>query len=241
MANVLPVLGDIATRPTRAERSSLNRPTGPRRRLAVVQADLTRIHQVCRRDRATINDALLAAVAGALSTLLAGRGERLGTVVVSMPVSTRRTATATQLGNHTGVLPVGLPASPDANANLARIAAITRASKTSKQAASAGAVGPLFRALGAVGAVSWFMNHQHMVHTFVTNLRGPAEPLHLGGAAVGAVLPVSATTGNVTVAFAALSYAGRLIVTVIADPDAVPDMAGLAASLQDEFNALTSE
>ena len=239
MASILPVLGDMAARPARAERSSLNRPTGPRRRLAVVQADLTRIHQVCRRDGATINDALLATVVGALSTLLAGRGERLGTVVVSMPVSTRRTATATQLGNHTGVLPVGLPSGPDANGNLARIAAITRASKASGHGASA--VGPLFRALGAVGAVAWFMNHQHMVHTFVTNLRGPAEPLRLGGATISAVLPVSATTGNVPVAFAALSYAGRLVVTVIADPDAVPDMAVLAASLQDELNALTSE
>jgi WS/DGAT/MGAT family acyltransferase len=237
MASVLPVLGDMATRPTRAERSSLNRPTGPRRRLAVVQVDLTRIHQVCHREGATINDGMLAAVVGALSTVLAGRGERLGTVVVSMPVSTRRAATATQLGNHTGVLPVGIPTDTDVVGNLARIAAITRASKASKQAASAG---PLFRAMGAVGAIAWFMNHQRMVHTFVTNLRGPAEPLHLGGATVSAVLPVSATTGNVTVAFAALSYAGRLIVTVIADPDAVPDMSALTASLQDEFNALAA-
>ena len=240
MASVLPVLGDMAARPTRAEGSSLNRPTGPRRRLAVVRSDLTRIHQVCHREGATINDAVLAAVVGALSTLLAGRGERLGTVVVSMPVSTRRTTTATQLGNHTGVLPVRIPADTDAVGNLARIAAITRASKVSKQTASAGAVGPLFRALGAVGAIAWFMNHQRMVHTFVTNLRGPAEPLRLGGATVSAVLPVSATTGNVTVAFAALSYAGSLIVTVIADPDLVPDMSALTASLRDEFNALTA-
>ena len=240
MASVLPVLGDMAARPPRAERSSLNRPTGPRRRLAVVQADLTRIHQVCRRDGATINDALLAAVVGALSTVLAGRGERPGTAVVSMPVSTRRTATATQLGNHTGVLPVRLPAGTDANGNLARIAAITRAGKASNQAASTGAAGPLFRALGAVGVIAWFMNHQHRVHTFVTNLRGPVEPLRLGGATVSAVLPVSATTGNVPVAFAALSYAGRLIVTVIADPDVVPDMSLLTASLQDECNTLTA-
>lgn len=38
--------------------------------------------------------------------------------------------------------------------------------------------------------------------------------------------------------FAALSYAGTLAITVIADPDTVPDLAEVTASLDAEFNAV---
>ena len=54
-----------------------------------------------------------------------------------------------------------------------------------------------------------------------------------------ALKPVSMTTGNVTVAFSALSYAGRLTVTIIADPVECPDLSTLAAALQDELDMLT--
>ena len=44
-----------------------------------------------------------------------------------------------------------------------------------------------------------------------------------------------------TVSFLALSYAGTLTVTVIADRDAVPDLPDLAAVLQAELDALVGE
>jgi hypothetical protein len=46
-------------------------------------------------------------------------------------------------------------------------------------------------------------------------------------------------TGNVAVAFAVLSYAGTLIVTVTADIDAFPDSEVLVDALQCELDALT--
>jgi diacylglycerol O-acyltransferase / wax synthase len=52
----------------------------------------------------------------------------------------------------------------------------------------------------------------------VTNLRGPETPVALVGAQVHQVVPV--TTTDVPVVFAALSYAGALTLTVLADPDA---------------------
>ena len=44
--------------------------------------------------------------------------------------------------------------------------------------------------------------------------------------------------GNVTVIFVALSYAGTLTVSAIADPDQVPDLTVLMAALQTELNVL---
>jgi len=93
----------------------------------------------------------------------------------------------------------------------------------------------LFRLLAAVGFWGWFTNHQRLVHTFVTNVRGPAEPLAFASAPVEAVLPVPATTGNVSVSFAALSYAGTLWLTVLSDPDLVPDVAELTGALRREL------
>jgi WS/DGAT C-terminal domain len=57
------------------------------------------------------------------------------------------------------------------------------------------------------------------VAVFVTNLRGPEQQATLVGAWVREVVPVTTTTGSVPVVFAALSYAGVLTLTVVADPD----------------------
>ena len=46
-------------------------------------------------------------------------------------------------------------------------------------------------------------------------------------------------TGNITVAFAALSYAGSLNVTVIADPELCPDLSDIIQALQRELDVLT--
>jgi hypothetical protein len=52
------------------------------------------------------------------------------------------------------------------------------------------------------------------------------------------LIPVTITAGNVSVAFAALSYAGTLTISVIVDPDLVPDVSVLAAALDAEVDAL---
>jgi hypothetical protein len=77
------------------------------------------------------------------------------------------------------------------------------------------------------------------VTTFVTNVRGPDARLSFLGVPIADAVAVSTVSGNVTVAFAALSYAGALNVTVVADPGTCPDLAELAAALQRELDALT--
>ena len=59
----------------RAPRTSLNRPIGPNRRLAVVRGRLELAKQVAHAHHAKVNDVVLAGVAGGLRQLLAGRGE----------------------------------------------------------------------------------------------------------------------------------------------------------------------
>jgi diacylglycerol O-acyltransferase len=227
--------------PRRLPPTTLNRPTGPQRRLDVLAADLATVSALGHAHGGTVNDVILAAVAGALRALLASRGEELDVVAVSVPVSARQTATARQLGNQVGVMPVILPAAGDLASRVTQVAAITRQHKTQARGSSAAVLGGPFRLLAATGLLRWFVNRQRMIHTFVTNLRGPAEPLSFAGAPVRAVIPIGNLTGNVTVAFGALSYAGTLRITVLSDPSRVPDVAVLTAALrQDLDGAATS-
>ena len=224
-----------------AARCSLNRPTGRPRRFVVVRADLGRVRQAAHAHGATVNDVVLTAVAAALRTLLRGRGETVDHFVVSVPVSARQHASATELGNQTGVIPVDLPATGGRDERLASIAATTRAAKQTTTGASMAVLGPVFRFLARVGIFRWFIDHQHLVHTFVTNLRGPDERLAFLGAPVADVIAIAVVTGNVTVSFAVLSYAGALDITIIADPAACPDLDTLAAAMHDELDALTDD
>ncbi|MDX8052339.1 wax ester/triacylglycerol synthase family O-acyltransferase [Lentzea sp. BCCO 10_0798] len=219
--------------PSPGSRCSLNHPTGPQRQQTMARTSVTRLRAAAHRCGGTVNDALLTAVTGALGTVLNGRGDHADELVVSIPVSTRRSTTAAHLGNSTGVMPVALPTGGDTWSRLARIAAITRSHKKSVTS-----VVPIFRTLKVLGLADWFMNHQRMVHTVVTNVHGPDHPMCLGGAQVVGLIPLSATTGNVTVAFAALSYAGTFTITVVADPDRVPDLPVLTAALQAELDLL---
>ena len=221
----------------RAPRCSLNRPTGANRALAVARVDLAAVHSTAHARGGTVNDAVLAAVAGALRTVLTARGEDVDHLVVSIPVSARRRAEPTELGNQVGVIPVGIPTTGDPLHRLAAIARTTRLRKTAAPGASASLIGWTFRTLARIGVHRWFVDRQRLVNTFVSDLRGPDHVMSFLGAPVVGLIPVSGISGNVTVAFAALSYAGTLTVTVIADPDRVPDLDDLAEALREELHA----
>jgi hypothetical protein len=100
-------------------------------------------------------------------------------------------------------------------------------------------IAPLYRLAAAAGVLRRFLDHQHLVNTFVTDLTGPAHRLSFLGVPVAEVFAVPSITGNITVAFAALSYAGALTITLVADPDTCPDLPALAAAVQSELDTLT--
>jgi diacylglycerol O-acyltransferase len=207
--------------------TSLNRPVGPQRRLDVVAVDLAAIRDLGHAHGGTVNDVMLAAVAGALRTLLAARGEQLGEVTITVPVAARRAASGGELGNQIGIMPITVPATGDFGTRVTRTAEITRERKSRARGASAALFVPAFLLLARTGLLRWFASHQRVVHTFVTNLHGPEDPLTFDGAAVQAIIPIPSTTGNVTVTFAAASYAGTLRITILSDPARMPDAPAL--------------
>ena len=226
-------LAELASGRARAPRCSLNAPVGPHRALAVARTDLAAVHAAAHVRGATVNDAVLVAVVGAVAELARRRDEAVDELVASIPVSARRAATATELGNAIGVAVVPVPAVGSPDERLVRVAAATRARTRNVRGASAVLLAPAFRLLGAVGALRWATDHQRSVSTFVTNLRGPEEPVAFLDRTVTALLPISTTSGNVRAAFGAFSYAGTLSVTVVADAG----IAGALPELVDELEA----
>ena len=224
-------------RPTVAARCSLNRPTGPRRELAVVRAELAQLRRFAHaHDGATVNDVLLGAVTGALSTLLDHRGEHLDQLVVTMMVAPPAGVPAAPgRRNQAAVAPLTLPIGGPLAARLPAIASATRARKQRRRGASAAPLGAVLRLLAGLHLLRWWIDHQRMVHVFVTNLRGPAEPVTIAGLPVTGLVPISLATGNVTVAFAAMSYAGTMTVTIVTDPTHHPDRDVLVRALETEL------
>jgi diacylglycerol O-acyltransferase len=239
VASLGPALAELGAGGSgRAPRTSLNTPTGPRRRVAAVDLPLAPLQDAARANAGTVNDALLAAATSALSAVLRSRGEDPASLIVSVPVSARRQATTQELGNQVGVMAVRVPTHGSAAARIGQIAATTRAQKSSVRGASASLVAPAFRLVAAVGLFRWMIDHQRLVNAFLTSMRGPQQPLTLGGITVRRIVPVTLATGNVPVAFAALSYAGMITVAVIGDPDVVPDIGALAGIVGDELASL---
>ena len=222
----------------KAARCSLNRPVGRRRRFVTVTAPLEKVRTVAHAHGASVNDVVLAAVGSALDAQLAAHGEHVDAFVISVPVSGRSQESASDLGNQVGVMPVAVPATGPRSERVEVIAQMTGARKSSSRGASAILLAPGFRILATIGILKRCVDHQHLVHTFTTNLRGPEDPISFLGRRVRQVIPLSALSGNVAVAFAVMSYADELAVTVVIDPDVIPEPTALTEMLAAELNCV---
>ena len=178
----------------------------PYRGVAFLDADLSAIEAHVRPLGATVNDALLAAVASGYRAALHAAGEDIpARLPVSVPVALPRRGTSR---NHVGVMLVRLPLTePDPDERLQLIAAQTRAEKV-----RARQQGTLELMRGPVGArmMDRVARRQHLVAGFVTDVPGPAGPLRLAGAPVAEIWPVAVLAANVRLGVAAVSYDGRL-------------------------------
>lgn len=217
--------------PHLAPRISLVRPTGPHRRVAVIDLPLPEVVALAHAAGGTVNDVLVALVSGAVLRILRERGEWPPRLAFSVPVAERSAAAVTTAGNHTGVRAIEVPAIADDAARLRYLVRLGRCRRPVPRGSSSVPLGLTFRALARAGLFSWFIDHQRLVHSFVSNLRGPTHVLKLGGTPVRAITALSATPGNVGVSFTALSYAGQLSVAAVSDPTIVhPETIGRAVN-----------
>ena len=91
-----------------------------------------------------------------------------------------------------------------------------------------------------IGCIANLINHQPLFNLVVTNVPGPADPLHLLGAAMVDVYPFVPLAGNLTLGIAAMSYDNHLSFGILADLLTCPDAVSFVSGLQDDLESLTA-
>lgn len=223
-----------------APRTSLNRPVGAGRGVAVLRLPMAGVKDVARASGAKVNDVFLAVVAGGFRRVLLARGERVAGMRLrtSMAVSLHPSADAATAGNLAGTMIVRLPLDePDATANLV---AITRECTQAKARQRAVVSVGLMLFLARTRLTHVYTRRQHMVNVLTTNLAGPPVPLYFAGARLVDAIAMPPIAGNVTVSMAALSYAGTLVASATVDTRAWPDLPVLIEGMRSTWAALSS-
>jgi diacylglycerol O-acyltransferase / wax synthase len=224
--------------------SSLNRPIGPHRRLEMVSLDLAAVKEVRRALGGTVNDVLLAVVAGALRTLLRSRGqEPKGDLRAMVPVSIRGAEARGTFGNQVAAIFCPLPVGEaDPVARLHRVSQEMRGLKESRQAVGALALTRLgeFAPPALVAQAARLEMMTRFMNVVVTNVPGPQFPLYLLGRKLVAWFPVVPLAKAQTVGVALLSYDGRVGVGLLGDADRARDLPVLAGAFGDALGELTA-
>jgi diacylglycerol O-acyltransferase / wax synthase len=233
-----------------APATPLNVPIGPHRRLAFVRNQLSDFKLVKDALGGTVNDVVLAVVAGGLRTLLRSRGVRTEGLELRalVPVSIRSRDEHDHMGNRIvamrGPLPVYVE---DPVARLRVVRAAMDGLKESKQAVGAEVITGL-EALAPPTILAQASRLQFSTRLFnllVTNVPGPQLPLYVLGRKLRDLFPVAFLPENQSLAVAIMSYDGALDFGLLGDYDAMPDIAefgdALAASLAELVDAARGE
>ena len=223
---------------------SLNAPVGFDRRALVVREQMDDLLRAERFFGVTLNDLLLTAVAAGVHDLLSARGEVMEgrQLQVLVPVGADHHDDH-QLGNTLSVMLVRLPigAAPPVE----RLREVAGAERSRKEHGQAQATHLLLSSLNtmpsaAVSVASRLMRRQPFINLVVTNVPGPAVPLHMLGARMLDVIPFVPLGGNLSAGVAALSYNGVFTIGVLVDPDACPDADVLAEGIHRCFARLVA-
>lgn len=215
--------------------TSLDRRVGPRRRFGLIRSGLDRVKNIAHAHGATVNDVLLASVAGGLRELLRSRGEPAdGEVRVYVPISLHQREGGEAKGNLISQMVVTLPLGVRDPAS--RLRQISRDTARSK-AKSHPSLGSMPHS-GIAGRAFLELVGRQRVNVTTADLPGPPVPLYFAGSRVLEVFPLTQLIGNVSIGVAAVSYAGQFNLMVVADDDAYPDIDVLVKGCAAELDAL---
>lgn len=240
-------IGSSVARATWGVRSSAaltSQATGTRRTAGVL-LDLDDVHRVRKTVGGTVNDVLIAVVAGALRRWLDERGDGSEGVEprALVPVSRRRPRTAQPPGNRLSGYLVRLPVGdPDPVARLRAVRAAMDRNKDAGPGRGAGAVALLadhvpplgHRISGPVVAQAARL----LFDILVTSVPLPSLGLRLGGCPLTAVYPFAPLAQGQALAVAVSTYRGRVHFGLVADASAVPDLDVLARGVREELAGL---
>jgi len=229
---------------TPASVTSLNVPLGPHRRFDWTRFDLGIVREVKTRLRGTLNDVVLACVAGAVRRFLSERGEavsKLHDFRAFVPVSTRSQVERGTLGNRVAMIMVPLPVSePKPRRRMQQITERTREIKTSGRAEGTDLLEEIsdWTTPSLLTGMSRLAASLRSFNLVVTNVPGPPLPVFMNGARMLESYPMVPLYENQTLGVALLSYDKSLFWGFNACWDAVPDLHDFVGAIEREFETL---
>lgn len=189
----------------------------------------------------SINDMLLAAVAGALNAYLTEKGDPTKGVEVRalVPINLRPPAGGARLGNHFGVVAVELPVGLENP--LARVEEVHRRMEALKASYEPPVTLGLIEALGYAPQTVQDMVFDLLLSratAVMTNVPGPQQPLHLAGSEIRQAMFWVPQAGNIGMGVSILSFNGQVQFGLITDKALVPDPRTIVERFKPEFEQL---
>jgi WS/DGAT/MGAT family acyltransferase len=228
-----------------APSSPLNVRIGPHRRFTWVRGDLQEFKAIKNALGGTVNDVVLAVVAGALGRYLRMHGEATDQLVLRamVPISVRADVERGALGNRVAAmwapLPIGVT---DPAQRLLTISRDMDGIKESGQAVGAQVLTELsgFAPPTIMAQAARLQARQRLFNLVVTNVPGPQVPLYMLGRELDAMYPMVPLAENQALGIAIMSYNGQLNFGLNADYDAMPDLEALADELRASIEELAA-
>src|SRR3954462_14106225 len=221
----------------------LNVPIGPHRRLQDLRASLDDFKTVKRAFGGTVNDVVLAVVAGALRRWLRSRGVRTEGMELRalVPMSIRSEEEMSAGGNRIAAMRGPLPVYVEDPVERLRVVREAMSGvKDSKQALGAEVIAGLqdFAPPTLLAQASRLNFSTRLFNLIVTNVPGPQFPLYLLGRELHELIPVAFLPENHALALAIMSYNGGVDFGLLADYDAMPDVAEMGAAIRASLDEL---
>jgi len=228
-----------------APETPLNVPIGPHRRFVGVDSQLEDFKVVKNAFGGTVNDVVLAVVAGALRSFLISRGVRTEGMELRalVPVSVRAEAEHHQGGNRIVVMRGPLPVYiADPIQRLRFVSNAMDGLKESKQALGAEVIAGVqnFAPPTILAQASRLNFSTRLFNLLVTNVPGPQFPLYVLGREMLEAYPVAFLPENHGLAIAIMSYNGQMNFGLLGDFDALPDIDSIGESIAKELAQLVS-
>ena len=228
-----------------APKSAINGKTGPARAYGYSRFPLEDFRTIKSAFGGTINDIVLAAVAGGLRNFLIARGidpdDEKQALQALCPVSIRDTSERTALGNRLAMLLVKLPiAEADPERRIAAVRTTVDGLKARKQAVGADFLLNLagFAPSTLHAMVARASLRQIAFNLIVTNVPGPQFPLYCQGAKLVEVFPIAFLYDGQWLSVAIFSYSGTLNFGYLVDAQGIPDVDVLGQSVEEGLREL---
>jgi diacylglycerol O-acyltransferase / wax synthase len=220
-----------------APKVPLNADIGSHRRFTWVRSDLGQMKRIKNELGGTVNDVVLAVVAGAIRDWLHARGIRSEGLELraQVPVSIRAEGEHGELGNRLAVMRAPLPvyiADP-----VRRLQAVTRAMQGLKQSNQALGAEVITRfndfAPPTLLAQAARINFStRLFNLVVTNVPGPQMPLYVLGRELEDIFPVGFLPPHQALFVAIMSYNGGVNFGLLADYDSMDDLELIAQGIE---------